>query len=431
MSFTPKAILFLLICTAVTFFVQREEDGGAVDGVNRTYVDWLRGNSKQQLSSPSVTLLSIDEEQAPILQNWPPEPLDFSIMLRRLQLCEPKVVAAEPALKWDDADEGQLEILRTAGLKFDPGQLLLGSVLQYNQAAPPLKPSTLSLLRPLPAENIEGEVDQLPEFTTVASLPDRRLTAIGAPVGFTEIDLGDEAPPGSALSAPLLARAGNTVIPSFVLLATMLDLDASPADLHVRLGHEITIKGELSIPIDSRGSLKVFTDLRPSLPVSKASILVLDPSSDGGGAGGQLGKEERMALESRIVVLGMNDENSRVIPLGGGAKISRAELFALAIATIQSGRYIDRVAPSVKWAICAFIVLLGLLLIRMPRKRGFGLALLAVILYFIGNMILFQSTPRWVPPAVPLALLACVLLATLTLGAAGGRQAEASGSDGE
>ena len=414
MSYTPKAILFLLICAAAAFFVQREDDSGSLASANRIYIDWLLGNSKQRLQEPSVTLLTIDEEQAQIYQNWPPDPIDFSIMLRRLQLCGPKVIAAEPALHWIDADEDQLEILRTAGLKCESGQLLLGAVLQLNAAAAPMRESTLSLLRPL--SEVKGDLSNIPEFTTVSSLPDRRLTAIGAPVGFTEIDLGDEAPSGDALRAPLLARVGDTIVPSFVLLATMLELDAKAADVRVHLGNKIIIKDDLIIPIDKTGALNVFTGLRATLPVSKASILVLDPAADGGGAGGQLGKSEREALESRIVLLGMDDEKSRIIAAGRGENISRAELFALAIATIQSGRYIEKVAAAVSWAVAGGIVLLGLLLIRLPRKRATGLSLLLVVLYFAGSMILFQSTPRWIPPAVPIALLGCVLLGALTLG---------------
>ena len=117
-----------------------------------------------------------------------------------------------------------------------------------------------------------------------------------------------------------------------------------------------------------------------------------------------------------MVVLGLNDEPSRVVPIGKGETISRAELFALAIATIQSGRYIEKLPPPVRWAVWGGIVLLGLWLIRFPRQRAFSLALLAVLIYFIANMLLFQSTPRWIPPGAPLALLAVVLLAALIFG---------------
>ena len=427
MSYTPKAILFLLICAAAAFFVHREDERGSLAAANRTYVDWLLGNSKSQLRDPSVTLLTIDEEQAPIFQNWPPAPLDFSVMLRRLQLCDPKVVAAEPVLRWDDVAEGELDILLTAGLAFGEDHLLLGSVLQFNSAAEPLKSSTLSLLRPLPDGAVEGDLSRLPEFTNVLSLPDTRLCAANSVVGFTGIDLGDQAPDGDALRAPLLARVGDTVVPSFVLLAAMLEMDAVPADVKVELGEAITVKDTLVIPIDASGALNVFTGLRAKLPVSKATILVHDPAYEGGGSGGTGGKSERDALKSRIVVLGMNDKNSRVIPAGRGGNISRAELFALAIATIQSGRYIQKLQPAVRWAVWGGIVLFGLWLLRMPRKRAVGLALLAIVLYFAGNMILFQTTPRWIPPAVPVALLGCLLVGALTLSGAPAAKADGDG----
>ena len=413
MNYLPKAILFLLICAAAAFFVKREDDRGGLATANRTYVDWLIGNSREQIRTPSVTLLTVDDSEEPIFQSWPPGPIDYSIMLRRLALYDPKVVAVEPVLQWEETAPGELEILRSAGLGFDRGQLLLGAVLQWNTAAPEPKGSTLNLLRPLP--NVAGDLDKIPEFTTVSQLPDPRLTAVGASAGFTQIDLGEGTIGGSSLLVPLLARVGDIVVPSFVLLAAMLELDAAPADVEVQLGDSITIKGDLVIPIDPSGALNVFAGLRATLPVRDANILVWDPADEGGGAGGGLGKAEREALASRVVLLGMDDENSRTIPAGRGKKVSRAELFALAIATIQSGRYLEKVSPATEWITWAVLVGIGLLLLRMHRKRAFGLALLLVLLFLIANLLFFQSTQSWLPPAVPLALLACIILGALTL----------------
>ena len=418
MTYPQKAILLLLICIASAFFVKREDDRGGLATANRTYVDWLIGNSKKKIQPPSVTLLKIDTSEESILQSWPPSPIDYSIMFRRLQLYGPKVVAADAPLNWKDIDDGELEILRVAGLQFDRGQLLLGAVLQQDPNADPPKASTLSLLRPL--TEIEGDLDALPEFTNILSLPDRRLTSAGAQVGFTAIDLGESAPVGDSLLVPLLARNGETVVPSFVLLATMLELDAAPEDVVVILGESIVVKDDLVIPIDATGALNVFTGLRATLPAQNANILVLNPEEEGGGIGGSLGKEERKALASRVVLLGIDDEKSRSIPIGQGASISRAELFALAIATIQSGRYIEQAAPAIQWATWLGLVAAALLFLRFPRKRATGFALLLVILYFVANMLFFQSSQLWIPPAVPLALLACALLGALTL--AGGQQ---------
>ena len=136
MSYLPKAILFVLICAAAAFFVNREDERGGLADLNRTYVDWLLGNSKEQLRPPSVTLLKIERTDEAIFQRWPPGPIDYSIMLRRLAIYDPKVVAVEPALRWAEADDGELEVLRAAGLEFEPGQLLLGAALQWNKAAP-------------------------------------------------------------------------------------------------------------------------------------------------------------------------------------------------------------------------------------------------------------------------------------------------------
>ncbi len=413
MSDKQKAFLLLLICVAAAFFAKREDERSGLATVNRTYVDWLIGNSKKDIQPPSVTLLKIDSSEESILQSWPPSPIDYSIMLRRLKLYAPKVVAAEAPLHWANIDDGQLEVLRSAGLQFDRGQLLLGAILQQDESAAPLKKSTLNLLHPLP--HIDGDLEAVPQFTNILSLPDSRLIASGAHVGFTAIDLGGRTAAGHSLLVPLLARTGDTVVPSFALLAAMLELDATADDVKVTLGESIVVKGDLSIPIDATGALNVFTGLRASLPTRSANILVWDPAEDSGGAGGGLGKAERQALSSRVVLLGIDDEASRSIPLGDGTNISRAELFALAIATIQSGRYLERVGRVGQWAVWAGLTASALLILRYARRRAISLALLLIILYFIGNMLLFQSSQHWLPPAVPFALLACALLGALTL----------------
>jgi CHASE2 domain-containing sensor protein len=412
--FFSKAIIFLLLCGVGVFFLQREEDRGTFASVNQTYIDWLIGNSKQKIQEPSVTLLRIDEGA---LEAYECEstfgPLEFAQLLNRLNDYMPKVAAIEPVLEWKEKEELLLNALRDTSLKCE--KLLLGSVLELDPTGLPLSEAVLSLFPAI--TNVKGELTRIPEFTGARDLPELQLR-ITSNLGFTAIDLGEAvAAREDSLAVPLLARDGEKVVPGFVLQAVMLENGVAPESVEVDLGKEIRLGDTLSIPIDARGYLTVFAGLRERLPSYSASILIWKPDEviGEGGNGQGMKPEERTALESRVVLIGYDNEPAKRIPLKKDVMISRAELFALAIATVQSGRYIRLLPETAQYGVWAVLVLAGLFLLRFRRQRAFAFGFLLLVLYFIGGMLLFQSSQTWMPVVIPLGLIGCLLLAALVL----------------
>jgi hypothetical protein len=218
---------------------------------------------------------------------------------------------------------------------------------------------------------------------------------------------------------PLLARHGDRVIPSFVLMAIIKEADVTLEAVTVSLGERTIRVGSgdgLVIPIDPGGRLSVHTGIREAVskPDDGAEILVLAGAED---IIDQLTEDQKAALLNRIVILGLDDEASRNIELPKNReKISQAELFAMAIATIQARRFIQKVAPAVEFGIWVGLGLLGLLLMRLRRKGGvvmwWGVLL---ILYIVGTLMLFQYTGQWVPLVVPMGILASIFLVALVL----------------
>jgi len=418
-NFVPKALVFLLLCGMGVFFLQREEDRGTFGSANRTYIDWLIGNSREKIEEPSVTLLRIDEGALEAFESEKAfGPLEFAQLLNRLDEYGPRVAAVEPVLVWEEKEEVLLNALKDTSLKFD--RLLLGSVLELNPAAPPVSEGVLSLFPPL--GTVSGDTAGIPEFTGARALPELQLR-ITSSLGFTAIDLGESAAPREdSLAVPLLARHDGRVVPSFVLLAVMLENGIAPEAVEVALGKSIRLGDALTIPIDTRGYLTVFAGLRERLPSHSASILIWKPDEVvGEGETGQgMRHEERRALESRVVLMGYDNEPARRIPLGKDVMISRAELFALAIATIQSGRYIRRLPVPVQYGVWAALVLAGLGILGMRRGRALGFVFLLLVVYFVAGMLVFQSARTWMPVVVPLGLIACILLAALVLPTARG-----------
>ncbi len=422
--FVSKAIIFLLLCGVGVFFLDREEERGTFASANQTYIDWLIGNSREKIQEPSVTFLRIDEGALEAYESGTAfGPLEFAQLLHRLNEYKPKVAAIEPVLEWKEKEELLLNALRDTSLQCE--NLLLGSVLELDSTGAPLSDAVLSLF-PAVAK-VKGDPSRIPEFTGARDLPELQLR-ITSNLGFTAIDLGDAVTASEdSLAVPLLARHGGKVIPAFVLRAVMLENGIAPEDVEVELGASIRLGDALTIPVDARGYLTVFAGLRERLPTYSASILIWKPDEvvgeDGSGQG--MKPEERSALESRVVLIGYDNEPAKRIPLKKGALISRAELFALAIATVQSGRYIRLLPDPVQYGVWVALVLAGLFILRFRRKRALGLGFLLLLLYFIAGMLLFQSARTWMPVVIPLGLLACLLVAALVLPS----QAAAKGKD--
>jgi len=419
MPLLPKAVIFLTIACTMAYFLDREERRGGFDTVDSQYRSWLMANSEAEILEPSVTFLALDDPGERVFDTWPPGPVDYSIMVDNLSKNDPRVIAVAPVLGWREGVDGILiSSMRSVLLRLDREQVLLGAELLQNPAGEMIRPSTLSLFPQL--ENVTGDRSEIPEFTQVGALPEPALTAISPNLGFTRIDLGDTEAKRErdSFTVPLLGRHGQQVVPSFILMAMIKEAGVGLDGVQVSLdGRSIKIgEGErsLDIPIDSGGRLRVHTGIRTAISKYNADILFLVGADD---IRDQLTDEQKSALLSRIVILGTDDEIARTIDLPkGDEKISQAELFAMAIATIQAKRFIQRVPTLVEYGTWAALLGIGLLMLRLRRKRRvvmwWGVLL---ILYFVGNLILFQYTGQWIPLVVPLGIIASILLVALVL----------------
>ena len=411
-----RTIIFLLFCITAAFFVNREDERGALEALNTPYENWLRATDGEQLNPPSVTLLRIDNSETGFW-SWPPTPLDYAQLLHRLKFYQPKVVAIEPPLSWQGADQGLLDALRTACLQYGESKILLNAILQYNTTAEKPEETTLSLLSPLPS--IKGNIKDIPAFTNILSLPDPRLTSLGFPSGFTSIDLGEPTGPENELSVPLLARINQTVVPSFVLLAIMLELGVSAGEVEVNMGRMISLGNKAVIPIDASGALVVSGAKRAMPEIQNASILAHNPEAKKDSDISGLDNAERTSLKNRIVILGLDHKGDQTVAAENNTRISQAELFAMAIATIQSNSYFNPLTQHTAWAGWAAILVAGIVILRQHRRRAVGLSLLLILLFFTISMLVFQSTQRWIAPAVPMTLLSCTFLSACLLTTSG------------
>jgi hypothetical protein len=404
-SYKKKATIFLILCVVIISLIRREENNGAFSNFNRGYINWLIDTKKVKAKPPSVTLLRISDSENSIFQEWPPSPIDYAIILKNLKEYKTKLVAIEPSMSWNNAGEGLLETLRTASLKYNKGELLMGAVFQMDESVFESNDKLIDLLNPI--SNISGDIKRIPEFTMIDPLPDRRLTSIGIPFGFTSIDMAEQDKMNNPLKVPLLARIKEAIVPSFALRAIMMEQDMNSNDVTIHLGDKIAFSNGTTIPIDSQGSFEAFTGSRPDINKEDINILSL-PQED-------LDESQLSSLSNRIILVGIDTKTEQIIPFKFGVKISNAERIALSIATIQSNLFIKSSSSFYEYFIWIGIILLGLYLIRLKRSKAIARSLIVIIIYLAVNMVLFQSNNQWVSPMIPLSLMTCILITSWTL----------------
>lgn len=408
MNLLVRLSVFFVLVGLVSFFVSREEADGGLAPVNRAWIDWLLANGGQPVKEPSVTFLKLDEDAFAAFEAEPPlTPLNYALLFSRLSNFRPKVAAVESILAFGDAPEISREVLSNTMLGLD--SLLVSCTLENDPTGERLSEEVLSLFPRL--EKVVGDQQKIPEFTGGRAFPDGDLR-IAAEMAFCDIDLSDFALTRrtDVLQVPLLARHQNVIIPSLVLRAAMIEAGVQPEETVIRLGERIDLGDAFSIPIDRHGQVTVFRELRDNIPQFGADILIWDPepSADLEPSAGGLTAAQRKSLSNHIVLIGRNDKAAQTVPWKKGEMISRAELFALAIATIQSGRFLEKLSPSIVWTVHAVLLALGGII--LARKNGFILVILLIVCYFVGSILLFQSSQMWLPFSLHAALLGCLFL---------------------
>jgi hypothetical protein len=118
--------------------------------------------------------------------------------------------------------------------------------------------------------------------------------------------------------------------------------------------------------------------------------------------------------QSNIIVMGSDSKLARVVELPGGTLLSRAEITALALATIQGNQYFKRFDELWTYAVWAGIILMGMWQAGMPRRKVPLTSFVVLVLYATASILAFQATQRWTGAIIPLALiLTCAAVAML------------------
>ena len=407
MNSRKKTILFIVSCVFSLFLVEREKNEKIVIDFESSYVNWLLDTKKERKEPSSVTLLTLDDSEESVIQDWPPSPLDYAVILNNLKLYDPKLIAIEPSLEFLGQEEGLIETLRTACLAFNQESLLLSAVCQMDRSIDPTIEKGENFFDII--DSVNGDTTDIPEFTRINSLPNQRFAAIGLPIAFTRIDLADNNNNEGIYKFPLIARIGDKFVPSFVLKAIMLDFNIKANQVIINIGDNIKLGNRKIIPIDNGGHVQIYPVLQEDLSIEKINLLTVPPD--------ELDGKYKLLLGNRIILIGnnQNSESIKNIPFRNNSRISNAEYMALAISTIQSGLFISKVSKNKEILILSILILIGAMILKSHSLKAFSRIGLLIIIYLSFSMLLFQSNGQWASPIAPLALFIVMTIFSLVL----------------
>ena len=407
MNSRKKTILFIVSCVFSLFLVEREKNEKIVIDFESSYVNWLLDTKKERKEPSSVTLLTLDDSEESVIQDWPPSPLDYAVILNNLKQYEPELIAIEPSLEFLGQTEGLIETLRTACLAFNQESLLLSAVCQMDRSIDPTIEKGENFFDI--SDSVNGDTTNIPEFTRINSLPNQRFAAMGFPIAFTRIDLADNNNDEGIYKFPLIARIGDKIVPSFVLKAIMLDFNIKADRVIINIGDNIKLGNRKIIPIDNGGHVQIYPALQEDLSIEKINLLTVPPD--------ELDGKYKLLLGNRIILIGnnQNSESIKNIPFRNNSRISNAEHMALAISTIQSGLFISEVSKNKEILIWSILILIGAMILKSHSLKAFSRIGLLIIIYLSFSMLLFQSNGQWASPIAPLALFIVMTIFSLVL----------------
>lgn len=348
-------------------------------------------------SQAPIVLVGIDESSL-ASHPWPWTPLDFSLFLRAVQPFKPGVVAIEEVLDWNHSNLPQAErqklpqyerMLRDSLLRTP--KVLLGQRLGWPEdpdAVPPVQETPL-------VRRIRGNLREIPEGTVIAAQAKEEFRLSSA-VGYTNLAQGLP----STTTAPLVLRYQGEIVPTFILQAVLLWQKLTLDDVEVVLGSHVVIGDKLRIPIDQRGEMRV--NLAPAPTRIGYDSLVL--------AAEQVAAKQKPGvpverIAGNIALLARTDTGSQTLPMALRKTASPGEIFAAAIATIQTGAFLHEPGW---WFSPALIVIATVASFWIPRMRKKRVALSCagiLVLYLIAAFAAFHFLRVCLPIVLPLGIL--------------------------
>lgn len=374
----PRAVTLALLTAASLIGFHLEQRRGGFQEAEQGFLDFLVANARSAFArhapeqSSDVVLVEFREEEKAEFGSWPPAPLDYIMVLKRLQEHEPEVVAITEPLDWAQAEGEFVTQLRSALVMFPSA--VLGFALSSEGGTMTADAAEFAANEmPVLASIGDGD-EEVTSFAMVSRLPVAPLR-IAAQTGFSLLHAKAPLPTDVV---PMVAGDGKRLVPSLAAQAVTLFQHVPYAAQRLRLGTgaRLSLGDELIIPLNADGTMTLTS--RPQVPRVNALELMAPDVGD------ETARGVRQALgKHKVIVLGTP---------GLAGNQARAIASALAMPKIA------RASTAADWGFAAAGCLMSLWLLRQGRMK----ALVSGCCILVGGMALcmvaFQSSLTWWSP---------------------------------
>lgn len=395
-----RACLLIIVLAAAGWHLDREQRAGRFRQADDAFLDFLLANARdrfvpeQGAAADQVVFVRIREEDRGEFTAWPPQPLDWQMLVKSLAAHDPEMLVIADPLSWPEPKPDFIPALGDALLPFASVVLAAAAGGETSAADPVAGKSTLDSLPVI--DRIAGDASRIPEVARVVAAPDETLRR------HAETGIVIERGGGGRAAMPAAVRAGGAVLPS-VMLQTLARHTRSPyatQRLRAGPGAGILLGGGLFLPLEPDAAFAFDPDGK-ILSVNALDFLAGDladvPSAEDKA---KLGK-------NKIIVAGTDRD-------GGALTAARAQ--ALALSQALSLPRIRQMSDGQRWVVCGAAGLLGLLLLRWRGGKALRAGLLMIFGALVASFLLFQINLTWFAPTVPAALLAAGALFAAVFG---------------
>jgi hypothetical protein len=377
-----RLIILLLLCGAAVGFSFHQEARPKMEEANLLFLDFLNANARAEFDksplqpSGDVVLIEFREADKAEFSAWPPAPLDYIMVLRRIAEHNPDIAAFTDVLSWDKPDVQFSNDLQQAFLKV-PSVALAFRAQAIAQNA---KDSPINEDVALPViAKVVGDPKLAPRLGNY-EFPAKNLRPL-TQLGFILADDKGDAP------VPLVARSGNALVPSLAAQILALREHAPYASQRLRFGKGagLYLGGSLFVPLADNATVS------PKLDGGLMRVSALDLMAPA------LQDPASQAVETKL-------GGHKVILIGVASLAAEAQARVVAWALALPKQL--RAAPHVEWIAAVVAMLLGLWQLRFSRFGALVFGLLVMVALLGISLGMFQSTRMWWAPALPASLTA-------------------------
>ncbi|MEM6915509.1 MAG: hypothetical protein AAF491_02990 [Verrucomicrobiota bacterium] len=409
---------------------------GPLNALSDLWLEFCVGNAGDRISESAVTIVRINDGYEPLtLGDEDPGAsdgkltrLDYATILGFIGKLDPKSVAFLPTPTFDESlvlNQTDIVPLKDAAMQL-PRLTAAANVSNDGEQAKDAQPLKFAEIQ------VEGDPAALLAFTRSVRRPDPQILANADPA-FKSIESARELITENVIRVPLVAQYKGRIVPSIILQAIAhhaglgltditLDLTGSPK---VKLGdlREVPILDDGTFILPQRAGVRrgmsALTYKEDGQAEKKLSFtsLTVEELAYTGGEDDEVAQrilasfqEKFASIGENLVVVGFDRSADRRIETVTGESLSETLVLSRAIATIQSGRFIDWWPLPLRWIAILLIGVLALFLFRLPRRRFLPLWAISALAFFGICVLIFRLSLTWTPPFFAFSLFGLMLL---------------------